>query len=129
MTTPTEHTEAALAQINPMLTYGHRSLFTLARMQGQALKAGLRYQIEALSFMKHRCEQDLKLVEDILGSDDFNDAFDVCANFWQNARLEYSREAAKVTGIGSQVVSDAAKELRKEAEAATAEMAAQTVAA
>ena len=129
MTTPTERTEAALGQIDPMFTYGYRNLFAFAHLQGQAAKAGLRYQIEALSFLKHRYEQDLKLVDDLLGGGDLNDAFDVCANFWQNAQLEYSREAAKITEIGSKVVSDTARALSKEAQAASADMAAQTVAA
>lgn len=129
MTTRNEHSEATSAPIDPMFAYGRGGLFALARLQGRTVKAGLRYQIEALSFLKHRCEQDLKFVEDLLAGDDFSDAFDVCANFWQNAQMEYSQEAAKMTEIGSRVVSDTARELRREARAATADMAAQTVAA
>lgn len=128
MAVKNEYTAATLLQGVPMLTQGHKGMFTLARLQGHAFKGAMRYQIEALSFLKHRCEQDMKLVDDLLASDDFSDAFDVCTNYCQNAQLDYSREAAKVTSVGSKVAADAARELHKETDAATGDLAAQSVA-
>ncbi|MGB3391747.1 MAG: phasin family protein [Pseudaminobacter sp.] len=117
----------ALLHAIPMLGQGQKGLFALASMQGHAFKAAMRYQIEGLAFLKHRCEQDMKLVDDLLATGDFNDAFDVYANFCQSALLEYSREAAKVTDIGSKVASDTARQIRREADQAAGDMAAQTV--
>lgn len=128
MSNKNEGTGATLLQPFPMLTQGQKGLFSLARLQGQAFKSAMRYQIEALSFLKHRCEQDMKLADDLLASGDFNDVFDVYTNYCQNAQWDYSREAAKLTSIGSQVAADAAKDLHKEADAATSDLAAQTVA-
>ncbi|MGQ2908799.1 MAG: phasin family protein [Aliihoeflea sp.] len=128
MAAKNERTGATMLQTIPMLTQSQKGLFSLARLQGHAFKSAMRYQIEALSFLKHRCEQDMKLADDLLASDDFNDAFDVYTNYCQNAQLDYSREAAKVTSIGSRVAADAAKELHKGADAATGDLAAQTAA-
>lgn len=99
------------------------------RLQAYAAKAALRYQIEALSFLKHRCEQDMKLVDDLVSGEEFNDAFDVVSNFMQNAATEYAAEVGKVASIGSKLASEAAKGVREEVDAAIEDIAAQTVAA
>lgn len=114
MAAKTEPTGATLLQTIPMLTQGQKGLFSLARLHGHAFKSAMRYQMETLSFLKHRCEQNMKLADDLLASDDFNDAFDVCTYYCQNAQLDYSREAAKVTSIGSRAAAEAAKKLQRE---------------
>ena len=88
----------------------------------------MRYQIEMLSFLKHRYEQDLRLVDDLVASDEFNDAFDVVGNFVQIATSEYATEAGKVASIGSKLASETAKCVRKEAVRTIGDMAARTVA-
>jgi hypothetical protein len=108
---------------------GQKYAFAVARFQGHAFKSMMRYQIEALSFLKHRCEQDMKLVDDLTGSEDFNDAFDICAAFLQNAVSEYSAETGKMASIGSKVASDAAERVKREADATVKDMAARTTAA
>lgn len=127
MSVSNEH--AGADALFPTIAYGQKGLFTLARLQGLTFKAAMRYQIEGLSFLQRRCEQDMKLVDDLLATGDFSDAFDVCANFCQNAVMDYSREAANVTSIGSDVASDTARQLRAETRVVAEEMAAQTVAA
>lgn len=113
-------------QALPMLAFGQNGVFALARAQGHAFKAAMRYQIEGLAFLKHRCEQDMKLVDDLLATGDFKDAFDVYSDFYQTAFLEYSREGAKITEIGSKVASDTAKQLQRESDQAVEDMAART---
>ena len=88
----------------------------------------MRYQIEALSCLKHRYEQDVKLAEDLVASADFADAFDVYAGFVQNAVTEYSSETGKMANIGSRIASETARRVRKETDAAIEDMAAQTIA-
>jgi hypothetical protein len=112
----------------PMMADGQRAIAAAARLQIEAFKATIRYQIELLSFLKHRCEQDLKLVEDLVATGEPNDAFDVVANFVQNATSAYATEAAKVASLGSKLASETAKRVREEAEATIGDMAAQTVA-
>lgn len=99
----------------PFAPNGQKFALAAARLQAQAFKAAMRYQIETLGFLKHRFEQDVKLVDDLVAGDEFNDAFDVLTTFAQNAATEYAAEASKVLSIGSKLASATAKQVRKEA--------------
>lgn len=99
-----------------------------ARLQANAMKAALRYNVEALDFVKHRIEQDIKLFDDLSSSDDMKDAFDVYAGFMEGAIAEYSGETSKFASLGSRIASETAEEVRREAEAVVEDMAASTVA-
>jgi|APTNR8051073442_1049403.scaffolds.fasta_scaffold97326_2 hypothetical protein len=116
------------AASGPMVANAQKFLFSMARLQAQGYKAMMRYQIEGLSFLKHRYEQDVKLAEDLVASADFADAFDVYAGFVQNAVTEYSSETGKMANIGSRIASETARRVRKETDAAIEDMAAQTIA-
>jgi hypothetical protein len=113
----------------PFLVGGQKYAFAMARFQGQAFKSMMRYQVEALSFLRHRYEQDMKLVDDLIGSDDFNDAFDIYASFLQNAVSEYTAETCRMAGITSKIASDTAARVKREADAAVEDMAASTTTA
>ncbi len=113
----------------PMIANSQKFALASARLQAQAFKTMMRYQIEMLSFLKHRCEQDMKLAEDLAESDQLNDAFDVFSNFLQNAMTDYSMEASKVAEIGSKVASETARRVRKEGETVIENFAATTTAA
>jgi hypothetical protein len=102
----------------PFVANGQKFALAAARLQAQAFKAAMRYQIEALGFLTHRLEQDVKFADDLVASNEFNDAFDVFTTFMQNAATEYATEASKVISIGSKLASDAAKQVRREAEEA-----------
>jgi hypothetical protein len=87
------------------------------------------YQIEALNFMKHRCEQNLKLLDDLVESSEFNDAFDVFSVFVENAACEYSTEAGRMATMGSKLASETARRVRREADTRVEDiMAARTAA-
>lgn len=113
---------------SPGMANNQKAFLAASRLQAQAFKAIMRYQIETLSFLKHRCEQDVKLVDDLVASDEFSDVFDVFSNFVQNATLEYAREAGKVASIGSRLATEAANRVRKQAEDTIEDMAAKTIA-
>ncbi|TIO09404.1 phasin family protein [Mesorhizobium sp.] len=113
---------------SPAMANGQKAFLAASRLQAQAFKAIMRYQIETLSFLKHRYEQDVKLVDDLVGSDEFSDVFDVFSNFVQNATSEYAMEAGKVASIGSRLATETAKGVRKQAEATIEDMAATTIA-
>ena len=113
----------------PFVTTGQKLLQTGVRLQAHAFKGMLQYQIEALSFLKRRCENDMKLMEDLAGSEESKDAFDVVANFAQNAISDYAAEAGRVASIGARLASETAKRVRKEAEVTVEDMATATTAA
>ena len=112
----------------PMVENSQKLVIAAAHLQANAFKALMRYQIETLTFLKHRYEQDIRLVENLVDSDAFTDAFDVMSNFFENAITEYATEGGKVASIGSKIASDNARLVRKEASAAVEDMAARTVA-
>lgn len=99
-----------------------------ARLQANALRAAMRYQIETLSFLKRRSEADAKLMDDLADSQEFNDAFDVVSNFIQNAAADYTTEVSKLASIGSRFASEAAKSTRDEARDMIEDLAAATAA-
>jgi hypothetical protein len=88
----------------------------------------MRYQIESLEFLKHRCEQDMKLMDDLTKSLEYKDTFDVVSNFVQNASAEYANEAAQIAMIGSRLASQAANRVSAEAKTTFEYMAAKSVA-
>ncbi|RWB25951.1 MAG: phasin family protein [Mesorhizobium sp.] len=119
---------AESSQPLPTATNGQRLLIAAAGLQAHALRAMMRYQIETLSFLKHRCEQNVKMVDDLVAGSEFNDAFDVLSNFLQNATSDYAMEAGKVASISSRLASEIARHVRSQAEATIEDMAASTVA-
>ncbi|GLS34824.1 hypothetical protein GCM10010869_04120 [Mesorhizobium tianshanense] len=126
MQTQPERSQFAL-QTSPMANNGHRFLLAAADLQAQAFKAMMRYQIETHSFLKHRCEQNVKLADDLVAGNEFNDAFDVLITFFQNATSDYVTEAGRVASIGSKLVSETARRVRKGADTTIEDLAASTV--
>ena len=112
----------------PGMAESRKFLLAAVRLQALGFQAAMRYQIEALSFLKHRCEQDMKFADALVADDEFKDAFDVCVTFMQNAASEYAAEAGKVAQIGSRVASETARRVSKQAAEAIDDVAAQTVA-
>lgn len=98
----------------PISVEGANVLFSLGRLQTDAFNAMLRYQIEALGFLKSRCEQDLQFLQEIWSPGHVNDSFDLWCCFWQKAFLDYSREAGRVADIGSNIAAKAAKRIHGE---------------
>lgn len=112
----------------PFIANGQKIFLATARLQAHAFKAAMRYQIEMLNFLKHRYEQDVKLVDDLVSSGEFNDAFDVVTDFMQNAATEYTSEAGKFASIGSKLGAETARRIRKQAGELVEDQAARTVA-
>lgn len=111
----------------PTAENGQKFILAAVSLQAHAFKAMMSYQIETLAFLKHRYEQDVKLAEDLVGGAEFNDAFDVLANFLQNATSEYVTEAGKVAALTSKLSAETARRVRKEADIAIEDIASKTV--
>jgi hypothetical protein len=129
MLTSSEPVQTAFPMLSlPFMANGQKFALATARLQAHAFKAMMRYQIETLAFLKHRYEQDVKLVDDLVASDEFNDAFDVFTTFMQNAATEYATEASKVINISSRLAAETAKQVRKEAEEAVEDISVAAIA-
>jgi hypothetical protein len=79
----------------PLMPYfesGLKLLHATGQLQAHVLSGVMRYQIETLAFLKHRCEQGVKLVDNFVGSGEFNDIFDIFSNFMQNTTSDYGRQ-------------------------------------
>jgi hypothetical protein len=107
----------------PLLGNSRKLAVATVLLQAQAIRAMMRYQIEAFGFLKHRFEQDVKLIDELSESGEYNDAFDVFATFMQNAATEYATEASKVMSISSKLASETAERVRREAEEAVEDIA------
>lgn len=115
-------------QLLPVAENGQKFFLAAASLQVHAFKAMMRYNVETLAFLKHRCEQDVKLADDLISGPQFNDAFDIFAAFLQNAASQYVSEAGKVATLTSRLASETAKRVREEARTAIEDAAAKTVA-
>ncbi|WP_457664195.1 hypothetical protein [Sinorhizobium medicae] len=111
----------------PSQLEGPNVLFSLGRVQTDALSAVLRYQIEALSFLKSRCEQDLRYLQEIWSPAHVNDSFDLWCTFWQDALLDYSKEAGRMADIGSSIAAKATMRVHGEEKLFADNLAARTV--
>ncbi|RWM08752.1 phasin family protein [Mesorhizobium sp.] len=120
--------EFAASELPPFASAGQKFMRAVVALQAHSLRATLRCQIEGASFLKRRFEDDLKLLEKLTGGDEFVDAFDVFANFVQNATSDYAGEVGKFASIGAKLASEAAGRVRKEAETTIDDMAAATLA-
>ncbi|MBZ9672274.1 phasin family protein [Mesorhizobium sp. ES1-3] len=112
----------------PTTENGQKFFLAIASLQVHAFKAMMRYNVETLGFLKHRCEQDLKLADDLISGPQFNDAFDIVAAFLQNATSQYVTEGGKVATLTSKFASETARHVRKGARIAIEDGAAKTVA-
>jgi len=121
--------EVHAPEMLPFVRTGHKFLGATVALQANSMRALLRYQIEGVSFLKRRLEDDLKLIERLTGSNGSADTFDVFVNFVQNATSDYANEAGRFASIGVTLATETAGRLRKEAETAIDDMAAATVAA
>ena len=127
MQAKTERSPFAMPSL-PSIANSQKLFHAAAKFQAHAFKAVLSYHVETLAFLKHRSEQEVKLMDDLAASDEFNDAFDIVSNFVQNATAEYSTEAGKIASIGSRFTSETAQRMRKAAKNTIEDMALQTVA-
>jgi len=96
-------------------------------MQAHALKALIRMQIESLAFVKRRCEQDLKLIDDLITSEKYHNTFGVYGEFCRDAVSEYAAETRKLISTGSRIVSGSAKFANGEVDRVFEDVTARTI--
>lgn len=112
----------------PMAENTQKLVLASASFQVHAFKTVMRYNVETLAFLKHRCEQDVSLADDLISGPQFKDAFDIFAAFLQNATSQYVTEAGKVAALTSRLAFETARHVRKGARIAIEDAAAKTAA-
>jgi len=78
-------------------------------------KTLLRYQVEGLSFLQHRFQRDIKLMDDVIAAEKTNDTLDVIGDYWRDAVSDYAKEIGKTLAINARFASDTAGIVREEA--------------
>ncbi|KWV57133.1 hypothetical protein AS026_31340 [Rhizobium altiplani] len=112
----------------PAIAAAEKLLEAGVGFQVQVLSAASRLQIESFDFLMRRCQQQVRLVGDLVGSAGSNDALDVIGDFVRVAKIDYAAEVSTMLMIGSKLASEAAHRIREEAASGLNDMAARTVA-
>ena len=97
-----------------------------AAIQRQILNASSRLHIETLDFFLRRYEEQVKLIGNLIGSVEYNDALDAVGDFVRTAKIDYATEASRLATIGSQFAVETAKRVRDDAKSTLDEIAART---
>ncbi|MEK1887354.1 MAG: phasin family protein [Phyllobacterium sp.] len=121
-----QQTSAAIGSV----PFGHvaQSLVrACTHVQAHALKGIIRAQIEGLAFAKHRYERNLKLIDDLIASEKYQNTFGVYGEFYRDAASEYAEEMRKLTSLGSRLVSDSAELVDGEVDKVFEDAAARTI--
>jgi hypothetical protein len=93
----------------PFAANSQKFMLAAGRIQAQAFRAAMSFQLEVLEFLKHRCEMHVKLVDRLGESEEPNDAVNAVTAFMQDAATDYVEEANKVITLGSKIASETAK--------------------
>ena len=96
------------------LSGGNNLTESAFKMPTTIAKAMLRYQIEGLSFLQHRFQRDIKLMDDVIAAEKTNDTLDVIGDYWRDAVSDYAKEVSKTLAINARFASDTAGIVREE---------------
>jgi hypothetical protein len=105
-----------------------RLILSLWQLPGRALKTALHVQVGALSFLRRRFEEDVKLIERLSRSTGLVDAYDICSDYMVDTAAEYTDEAARIISIGSKETGDIEKTSYKDANQVPTRIAEKSVA-
>lgn len=108
--------DAVNASLVPFETAYANPLLIAQRMQSDALRATLDWQVEMLDFFRHRIEQDVRLVDSLMQVREPDEFVSTCSAFCSQAFDDYSREALKAASFSQQVASETSEHVRKDAE-------------
>ena len=134
MTRRTDPAPTLLPQVSPLseafpLAEGQKAFAVAARMQAEALKTALQWQVETLAFLSRRAGQTVQLIDDLAADEEFKDSFDIAAAYMQNAALDWTSEMGRLAALGQRIAADAAQTMHEHAAAVAEDMAASTIAA
>ena len=100
------------SDINELASSLPKLIQASARLQAHVFNSCMKCNIEMLDFLKHRFEQDMKLVEEVTCCQDSDKVVKTCMDFWECAVSEYSSEAGKLAAMNSQAAGQIEKVAR-----------------
>ena len=113
---PSDSLAGAAKMLSPLSALNSEPVSVALRAQQNVMRHALEWQIEALDFLMHRYEKDVRFMGEVARTTTPGDAFAKYAGFLQETFEDYSKEALKVTNRGAEEVSEAVEELRHETE-------------
>ncbi|WP_417770206.1 hypothetical protein [Stappia sp.] len=122
--TPADAINASLA---PFETAYANPFLIAQRMQSEALRATLDWQVGMLDFFRHRIEQDVRLVDTLMQARELDEFVSTCSAFCSQAFDDYSREALKAASFSKEVASETSEQVRKDAEQLSDDLKAATL--
>jgi hypothetical protein len=125
---PQESATKSSYAMSPFFAADQGGPMLLFRLQANAIKATLKWQMETMDFVKRRFDQDVKLVDDLIEAREPRAILTSFSDFLQTAVDEYSRETLKAVNLGTELVSDSTEEIRQEAQVIVDDVAIATAA-
>lgn len=86
-----------------LVSDGEKLLFAMAHMNGHVLQSILRYQLQAVDFVRHRLHQDLKIAEAMADCCSFDALNEAGFEFYERMIEEYMGQAVRLSDIGAGV--------------------------
>lgn len=71
-------------------------------MQAAMMKVAIDQQRELFAFCERRCNEDMKLADQISAAKSVGELYTACLDFYRDAATQYAAEASKAAEIGSQ---------------------------
>ena len=93
----------------PFAANSQRLMLDGVQVHAQVFRAAMSFQIEALEFLKRRYEMQVKFVDQLVESEQIDDAVDAFTAFVHDAATDYAEGANKVVTLGSRIASETVK--------------------
>jgi hypothetical protein len=93
----------------PFAANSQKLVLAAVQAQAQVIRAAMSFQVEALQFLQRRCEMHVKFVDQLVESEQLDDAVEAFAGFVQDAATDYAEGANKVVTLGSKIASETVK--------------------
>ncbi len=94
---------------------GENFLFSAVHMNGLICRSMARYGLEVTDFIHHRLKEDLNTAKAMANCQSFASLNDRGMEFCAKAFDDYSSETAKLANLGTNLATETAEKLRKEA--------------
>lgn len=104
----------ALLQAGPQMT---NFLAIAQKMHGSLIRTAVLQQKEAAAFLSQRCEEELKLADQISTATSPTDIVAACFGYWREAATQYAAEATRAAQLTSRSTLEVVEELRNGAKA------------
>ncbi|MBA8882097.1 hypothetical protein [Phyllobacterium myrsinacearum] len=118
----------ALMNSNPVAALVRQFGLATAHTQAHSVQALMRIQIETLSFYRHRTQQNVKLIDDLIVSEKYQNTFGVLGKFCQESIADYVEEMRTMNALGTRVLAQVATHSSFDVDNALDDMAASTIA-